>query len=89
MLLSADSLQYDAKDGRPRSPDMTEIIVAKYLGMRVLGVACITNMAIGIAKTPHSYEEVLAIASASSQAFCRLLERVIPKYPYKPVVKLA
>ena len=39
MLLSADSLQYDAKDGRPRFPDMPETIVAKYLGMRVLGVA--------------------------------------------------
>ena len=78
MLLSADSLQYDAKDGRPRFPDMPETIVAKYLGMRVLNVACITNnMATGIARTPHSHEGVLAIANASSRAFCRLLERVL------------
>ena len=81
MLLSADSLQYAAKDWRPRSPNMTEIIVAKYLGMRVLGVACITNMVTGIAKTPHSHEEVLAIANASSRAFCRLLERVLSEMP--------
>ena len=47
MLLSADSLQYAAKDWRPRFPDMTETIVAKYLGMQELGVACITNMATG------------------------------------------
>lgn len=39
MLLSADSLQYAAKDWRPRFPDMTRIIVAKYLGMQVLNVA--------------------------------------------------
>ena len=81
MLLSADSLQYDAKDGRTRFPDMPETIVAKYLGMQELGVACITNMATGIAKTPYSHEEVLAIASASSQAFCRLLERVLSEMP--------
>ena len=81
MLLSADRLQCAAKDGRPRSPDMPEIIVAKYLGMQELGVACITNMATGIAKTPHSHEEALAIANASSRAFCRLLERVISEMP--------
>ena len=54
-----------------------ETIVANYLGMKVLGIACITNMATGIARTPHSHEEVLAIASASSQVFCRLLERIL------------
>ena len=54
-----------------------ETTVANYLGMRVLGIACITNMATGLAKTAHSHEEVLAIANASSQAFCRLLERIL------------
>ncbi|MBR1408459.1 MAG: purine-nucleoside phosphorylase [Clostridia bacterium] len=54
-----------------------EAIAANYLGMKVLGIACITNMATGIAKTPHSHEEVLAIASASSRVFCRLLERIL------------
>ena len=54
-----------------------EAIVANYLGMKVLGIACITNMATGMGKTPHSHEEVLAIANASSRVFCRLLERVL------------
>ena len=81
MLLSADSLQYAAKDWRPRFPDMTETIVAKYLGMQELGVTCITNMATGIARKQHSHEEVLAIANASSRAFCRLLERVLSEMP--------
>ncbi len=34
-----------------------ETIAANYLGMGVLGVACITNMATGIAKEKHTHEE--------------------------------
>ena len=49
----------------------------------VLGIACITNMATGIARTPHSHEEVLAIANASSKLFCRLLEQVLSEMPVK------
>ena len=60
-----------------------ETIVANYLGMRVLGIACITNMATGIARTPHSHEEVLSIANASSKLFCRLLEQVLSEMPVK------
>ena len=55
-----------------------ETTVAHYLGMRVLGISCITNMATGIAAAPHSHEEVLAAAEAASRTFCRLLERVLP-----------
>ena len=36
-----------------------ETIAANYLGIRVLGIACITNMATGIAKEKHSHEEVV------------------------------
>ena len=54
-----------------------ETIAARYLGMRVLGITCITNMATGISTTPHSHEEVLATAEASSRMFCRLLERIL------------
>jgi len=43
-----------------------ETIAANYLGMNVLGIACITNMATGIAKTKHSHEEVLAAANKTS-----------------------
>ena len=71
-ILGADAI------GMSTVPETT---VANYLGMRVLGIACITNMATGIARTPHSHEEVLAIANKSSEAFCRLLERVIARMP--------
>ncbi len=54
-----------------------ETIAANYLGMEVLGVACITNMATGIAREKHSHEEVLRIANESSEKLCALVERVI------------
>ena len=73
-ILGADAI------GMSTVPETT---VAHYLGMRVLGIACITNMATGIARTPHSHEEVLAIANASSKRFCRLLERVLSEMPVK------
>lgn len=58
-----------------------EVIVARYLGLRVLGLSCITNMATGLAKTAHSHEEVLATADAAGLRFCRLLERILPQLP--------
>lgn len=47
-----------------------ETIVANYLGMKVLGVSCITNMATGIATVKHSHEEVVRVANESSQKLC-------------------
>ena len=47
------------------------------LGMAVLGIACITNMATGIAREKHSHQEVLRIANESSQKLCALVERVV------------
>ncbi len=48
-----------------------ETIVANYLGMKVLGIACITNMATGLRTGKHSHEEVLRIANESSERLCR------------------
>ena len=58
-----------------------EATVAHYLGMGVLGIACITNMATGIAAAPHSHGAVLAAAAAAGDTFRRLLERVLPAVP--------
>lgn len=54
-----------------------EVIAANYLGMAVLGIACITNMATGIAREKHSHQEVLRIANESSQKLCALVECVV------------
>ena len=37
-----------------------EAIAARYLGMRVLGISCVTNMAAGIGKSPLDHAEVVA-----------------------------
>ncbi len=58
-----------------------ETTVAKSLGMKVLGLSCIPNMATGIATSPHSHEEVLATAQTASETFCRLLERILSGMP--------
>lgn len=57
-----------------------EVIVANYLNIKVLGIACITNMATGISKTKHSHEEVLLVASKASEKLCLLVEEIIKNY---------
>ncbi len=54
-----------------------ETIAANYLGMKVLGIACITNMATGIAKTKHSHEEVMRIAGESSEKLCSWVRQLL------------
>ncbi len=38
-----------------------EVVQARYLGMRVLGISTITNMAAGLSETPLNHEEVLEV----------------------------
>ena len=54
-----------------------ETIVANYLGMDVLGIACITNMATGIQKVKHSHERVVETAKRASVDLCRWVEKII------------
>lgn len=54
-----------------------ETIAANYLGMKVLGISCITNMATGIAKEKHSHEEVLRIANETSDKLCAWIREII------------
>ena len=57
-----------------------ETIAADYLGMKVLGIACITNMATGIAKTKHSHEEVMRIANESSEKLCSWVREIFVEW---------
>ena len=41
-----------------------EVIVARAIGMRVLGVSCITNLACGLSNTPITHAEVLETTAA-------------------------
>jgi purine-nucleoside phosphorylase len=54
-----------------------ETIVANYLGIEVLGIACITNMATGIQKVKHSHQRVVETAQKASVDLCRWVNEVI------------
>lgn len=54
-----------------------ETIAANYLGIDVLGIACITNMATGIQKVKHSHERVVETAKKASVNLCRWVSEII------------
>ena len=54
-----------------------EVIMANCLGMRVLGLSLITNMAAGISTETLSHTEVIGIADKVSATFKSLVMRII------------
>ena len=54
-----------------------ETIVANYLGLKVLGISCITNMATGLRDGKHSHAEVVDIANKASEKLCNWVEALI------------
>jgi len=54
-----------------------EVIAARHMGMRVLGISCITNMASGVLKKKLDHKEVLEIGEKSRTALLDVLERII------------
>jgi len=54
-----------------------EAIVARHMGIEVLGISCITNMAAGISDAPINHEEVMATGARVRATFTELLQRVI------------
>ena len=56
-----------------------ETMVCNYMGMKVLAVSCITNMATGIQTVKHSHARVLEIANQAGDTMCRWLGAVIQR----------
>lgn len=56
-----------------------EAIVARYMGMRVCGISCISNMAGGTAKEPLSHEEVKEVAERVAPLFKNLVRTGIER----------
>lgn len=58
-----------------------EAIVARQMGLEVLGISCITNMAAGISDEPINHEEVLETGKRVRKTFTELLRRIIGRLP--------
>jgi purine-nucleoside phosphorylase len=56
-----------------------EAIVARHMGIEVLGISCISNMAAGILPQPLSEEEVIETTGRVRGSFIALLEGVIER----------
>jgi purine-nucleoside phosphorylase len=54
-----------------------EAIVARHMGIDVLGISCITNMAAGVLPQPLDHAEVMATAQRVRGQFIALLEGII------------
>jgi purine-nucleoside phosphorylase len=58
---------------------IAEVIVARQMGIKVLAISCVTNMAAGILDKPISHEEVLETGRRVRGDFVALLRTVLPE----------
>lgn len=56
-----------------------EAIVCNHMGVEVLAISCVTNMAAGILPQRINHEEVLETGRAVREKFVRLLKAIIPR----------
>jgi purine-nucleoside phosphorylase len=56
-----------------------ETIVARHMGIEVLGISCVTNLAAGLGETQLTHEEVFAAGRKVEHRLARLLEHLMPK----------
>ena len=56
-----------------------EAIAARHMGMEVLGISCITNMAAGVLPQPLVHDEVMETARRVRGSFIALLEGIIER----------
>ena len=62
-----------------------EVTAASYLGMRVLGISCVTNMAAGILPQPLAHAEVIQAGREAGPRFVRLLTGILKGLEREPV----
>jgi len=55
-----------------------ETIVARHMGIEVLGISCVTNLAAGLGDAPLSHEEVFRAGQSAEHKLAALLGRLVP-----------
>ena len=58
---------------------VAEVIAARHMGIKVLAISCVTNMAAGILDQPINHAEVLETGERVQGQFIALLRAVIPR----------
>ena len=56
-----------------------EALVARHMGMEVLGISCVTNPAAGVLPEPLHHDEVMEVARRVRGEFSRLLEGIVER----------
>jgi purine-nucleoside phosphorylase len=56
-----------------------ETIVARHMGVEVLGISCVTNLAAGLGATKLSHEEVFEAGRGVEHQLVRLFQALLPK----------
>jgi purine-nucleoside phosphorylase len=56
-----------------------EVLVARHLGMEVLGITCISNRAAGLSPEPLSHGEVIEVTTRIRKTFTAYLHALIPR----------
>lgn len=57
-----------------------ETIALRHLGVRVLGISCLTNKNLPDCMASHTHEQIMATAGTATQNLTRLLENLIPQF---------
>jgi purine-nucleoside phosphorylase len=58
-----------------------ETIAARHVGLKVLGISCITDMAIGEELEPLTHEQVVAVANRTKPKFIALVKAFVKEVP--------
>jgi purine-nucleoside phosphorylase len=58
---------------------VNEVIAARHMGINVLAISCVTNMAAGIIDKPLSHQEVMETGERVKASFEALLRAVLPR----------
>jgi len=58
---------------------VSEVVAARHMGLRVLAISCVTNMAAGILDQILTHEEVLETGERVKGAFTALIKAILPR----------